>query len=208
MRIPSRSADCNGHRKPRQADLMDTCPTRPRSDWVIASEEHSVLAIACCDPALTASEFVDRLSEFRAELSRHDTVHWSGRLRPGAHPLSVLILDRLNYGPPDVLAWSLGEWASSLCVSTAHLGRLILADAGASFRDVRRLYRAKRSAQLLLVPRWRVSDVAFSIGYSHGQLGQFSREFRQVFGRAPSDFRSLVLTYRGSAAVSCRFPER
>jgi AraC-like DNA-binding protein len=205
MRGSMRMLNRSGRNKRRRI-LPDKAPGNTfgvrASPEGLASDGETELAVACCDPTLTACEFVDRVAKLTVRPFMRQGVSWSGRLRPAASPLSVLIVYRLNSASPEVLAWSLREWAESLSVSTAHLGRLLLAVAGCSFRDVRRLYRLKRAAQMLLVPGKRVSDVAFSVGYSHSQLGQFSREFRQLLGRAPSNFRSLVLTWPGSVVES------
>lgn len=90
----------------------------------------------------------------------------------------------------DRLFWTESEWADGLGVDAAHLGRLIRRHSGRSFREWRRLARVRKASHLLHGSDEHVSQIGYSAGY--GDCSQFRREFVQVMGLSPAEFRRLV----------------
>ncbi len=95
-------------------------------------------------------------------------------------------------GAADGSGLALSEWTLGrrLAISRAHLGRLMQQETGLGFREWRRLFRMKRGVQELVDSTEQVSQIGFHVGYS--QHAQFDREFEQLFGLSPKNFRRAV----------------
>lgn len=95
-------------------------------------------------------------------------------------------------GAADGSGLALSEWALGrrLAISRAHFGRLMQQETGLGFREWRRLFRMKHAAQQLVETSEHVRQIAFRVGYS--QHAQFDREFEQLFGLSPTDFRRAI----------------
>lgn len=95
-------------------------------------------------------------------------------------------------GAADGSGLALSEWTVGrrLAISRAHLGRLMQQETGLGFREWRRLFRIKRAAQELVETGEHVRQIAFLVGYS--QHAQFDREFEQLFGLSPTNFRRAL----------------
>lgn len=93
-------------------------------------------------------------------------LHWLGR----------------SYAEPGL---RLSNIAKELGLSASHLGFLVRRDTGSTYRC--ELVRLRvREAKRLLVCQVSVKETAFRVGYRH--VSSFSREFRRMTGRAPTDW--------------------
>jgi AraC-like DNA-binding protein len=78
--------------------------------------------------------------------------------------------------------------ADAVHVDRAHLGRLIRDETGLSFRQWRTGLFLRFSVGHLLGTSERVGQIAWHVlGYEH--VSQFDREFRELFGLSPREFR-------------------
>jgi AraC-like DNA-binding protein len=101
-------------------------------------------------------------------------------------------LGAVDEGPDNGLFWSESQWAAMLGIDAAHLGRLIKHHSGRSFREWRRLARVRRASRLLYDSDEQVSQIGYGAGF--GDCSQFRREFVQVMGLSPVEFRSFLRT--------------
>jgi len=53
--------------------------------------------------------------------------------------------------------------------------------------------RIEKSKNLLLNPSFRVSEIAFAVGFQ--SLTQLNRMFKKFFGQSPTDYRAQLLGY-------------
>jgi YesN/AraC family two-component response regulator len=83
---------------------------------------------------------------------------------------------------------SLADVADNVYVSQWHLSKLINRHARQSFFDLLNHYRIQRSQAMLANPMYKVSEVAYAIGYA--DVAHFSRIFKKVTGQTPMAFRN------------------
>lgn len=89
------------------------------------------------------------------------------------------------------------EIARDLNVDPAHLGRLIHSETGLRFREWRLGFVMKTSVHFLISGDDRIKQIACGfLGFA--QETQFNREFRELFGLSPGDFRRAWKTERPS----------
>ena len=85
---------------------------------------------------------------------------------------------------------TLNDVAEHVYVSQWHLSKLINRYARQSFFDLLNGYRVARSQDLLSDPAYRISEVAFSVGYA--DVAHFSRIFKKITGKTPMEYRSGI----------------
>ena len=83
---------------------------------------------------------------------------------------------------------SLGQVARAAGMSVFYFCKVFKRTTGLSFTHYVARVRVETVKQLLLSPHARVSEAAYAAGFQ--SLSQFNRVFRQVAGRAPSDYRA------------------
>jgi AraC-like DNA-binding protein len=91
-------------------------------------------------------------------------------------------IDRDYAGPLDIPAL-----ARIALVSEAHFIRTFRATFGETPHRYLQRRRVERAMALLRNTDRSVTDICFAVGFS--SLGTFSRTFRDIVGRSPSDFR-------------------
>lgn len=85
---------------------------------------------------------------------------------------------------------TLSDVADSVYVSQWHLSKLINRHAQQSFFDVLNRCRVQRSQALLADPMYRVSEVAYAVGYA--DVAHFSRIFKKITGKTPMEYRGAL----------------
>ncbi len=85
---------------------------------------------------------------------------------------------------------TLSDVADSVYVSQWHLSKLINRHAQQSFFEVLNHCRVQRSLPLLADPMYRVSEVAYAVGYA--DVAHFSRIFKKVTGKTPMEYRGSL----------------
>ena len=83
---------------------------------------------------------------------------------------------------------SLCDVADKVYVSQWHLSKLINHYAQLSFFDLLNKCRVQRSQELLADPMFRVSEIAYAVGYA--DVAHFSRIFKKLTGKTPMEYRS------------------
>jgi AraC-like DNA-binding protein len=91
-------------------------------------------------------------------------------------------IDRDYAGPLDIPAL-----ARIALVSEAHFIRTFRATFGETPHRYLQRRRVERAMALLRSSDRSVTDICFAVGFA--SLGSFSRTFRDIVGRSPSDFR-------------------
>ncbi|QHT62488.1 helix-turn-helix domain-containing protein [Paenibacillus lycopersici] len=84
-------------------------------------------------------------------------------------------------------AMSLRELAGHFMFSPNYLGHLFKEETGENLSDYIIRRRFERACELLRDPKLKVFEVAHRIGYTN--LTYFSRQFRELFGMTPNEFR-------------------
>ncbi len=85
------------------------------------------------------------------------------------------------------------EIAKDCNIDPAHLGRLLRTKTGLSFREWRRAFVLKAAVHYLADGDEQVKQIACRrLGFEHES--QFDREFRDIFGVTPTEFRRLSRT--------------
>jgi len=90
---------------------------------------------------------------------------------------------------------TLGDLASEVCLSPAHLCAQFSRHIGQPPIDYQAGIRVRRAALLLRNFELTVSDVARQVGYD--EPGYFSKVFRRRMGVSPSDYRANLLAATG-----------
>jgi len=88
-----------------------------------------------------------------------------------------------HYGDPV----NLDEIARVMHVSTFYFCKMFRKATGLTFTDYLGRVRVERAKNLLLNPRLRVSEIAYTVGFQ--SLTHFNRIFRRTTGEAPTAFR-------------------
>ena len=85
---------------------------------------------------------------------------------------------------------SLKEVAAAVNVSATYFSRLFRQATGMTFVDFVARYRIEKAKNLLQDPHWRISEVAFEVGFQ--SLSQFNRSFRRIEGQSPKQYRAAI----------------
>jgi AraC-like DNA-binding protein/ligand-binding sensor protein len=85
---------------------------------------------------------------------------------------------------------SLKEVAAAVNVSATYFSRLFRQATGMTFVDFVARYRIEKAKNLLQDPHWRISEVAFEVGFQ--SLSQFNRSFRRIEGQSPKQYRGTM----------------
>ena len=89
----------------------------------------------------------------------------------------------------------LEEWAARLCyMSISSFSRLFKKEQGKTFREYLLHYRINQAAELLKIDGNSITDVAFNVGFN--DLSYFSRMFKQLIKKAPTEFKQKNTNYR------------
>lgn len=124
-----------------------------------------------------------------ADLSRH----YAEVASPSALPLQRLarVISYAERHYPD--APTLGRLADVACMSRRTLSREFRAALGVTPITYMVRLRIERAVELLTSTDTSITDIAYALGYSDGNY--FTRQFRAITGRTPSDVR------KGAAAI-------
>lgn len=82
---------------------------------------------------------------------------------------------------------SISDIAGHLKISESHLSHVFKEETSLSVLQYLIRYRMQVAAYMLEDSRRRVSEVAIAVGYS--DLSYFSRSFKKIIGRAPSEYQ-------------------
>lgn len=85
---------------------------------------------------------------------------------------------------------SLTEVAAAVNVSATYFSRLFRQTTGMTFVEFVARYRIEKAKNLLQDPHWRISEVAFEVGFQ--SLSQFNRSFRRLEGQSPKQYRAAM----------------
>ena len=83
---------------------------------------------------------------------------------------------------------SLGEVAHQVNVSAGYFSQLFKKATGMNFVEYVARFRVEKAKNLLQNPNYRISDVAFEVGFQ--SLSQFNRTFRRFAGVSPRTYLS------------------
>jgi AraC-like DNA-binding protein len=152
----------------------------------IESFLHCVAALRCALTAPSQAPFTEvslavrKLTECSSDSQfypRHESV--------------VAALQLLERAP---FRWSEGELARKVGVSRAHFGRLVHADTGLHYRELRRAVVLRAAVSQILTTDEQIAQISNLLGFSHP--AQLDREFRQLFGCSPRELRNIWRTTR------------
>lgn len=90
--------------------------------------------------------------------------------------------------------WTVAEMAAVLGVSDGQLRRLVAEGVGATPRHLLCNVRPQAAARLLEDPAIRIKEVRARVGIA--DASHFARDFRDRFGRSPSEYRWQRLASR------------
>lgn len=82
---------------------------------------------------------------------------------------------------------SLKSVAETVNLSAGYFSELFRQSTGLTFIDYLTRVRVARAQCLLQNPRWKMSDIAFRVGF--GSISQFNRAFRRIAGQSPRVYR-------------------
>lgn len=85
---------------------------------------------------------------------------------------------------------SLGDVARRVNVSAGYFSMLFKKATGLNFVDYVARLRVEKAKNLLQNPRFRISEVAFEVGFQ--SLSQFNRTFHRIAGTAPRTYRATL----------------
>lgn len=103
-------------------------------------------------------------------------------------------MDRSFSCPLDVPAL-----AKVACISSAHFSREFKATFGETPHRYLQRRRLERAMELLRETNRPITEICFDVGFN--SLGSFSRIFKEIVGRAPSQYRARYLGGRASACT-------
>lgn len=82
----------------------------------------------------------------------------------------------------------LEDVADRVYVSQWHLSKLLNRSLGKNFSEIMNEIRVDKAKELLRNPEFRIGDIAEKVGFL--DMAHFSRVFKKLTGRSPSDFRN------------------
>lgn len=87
---------------------------------------------------------------------------------------------------------SIGDYAQKLGITAGHLNRICREATGISASAYIEAARMVEASRLLAFTQLSISEIGYRLGYEDPPY--FSRRFRQVTGKTPSDYRAHFLT--------------
>jgi AraC-like DNA-binding protein len=90
--------------------------------------------------------------------------------------------------------FSLDEVAKSLHISPFYFCKVFKKGTGLTFTDYVSRVRIEKGKNLLLNPRYRISEIAYEIGFQ--SLTHFNRVFKKLVGQSPTEFRLRLASAR------------
>lgn len=99
----------------------------------------------------------------------------------------ALLLIQQHYSEDIGLEWL----ASHLWVNLSYLSRVFSQEVGQPFTSYLNHYRINQAQKLILTSNLKLCDIAEQTGFSSSIV--FSRSFKKVTGKTPSEFRSEAL---------------
>lgn len=85
---------------------------------------------------------------------------------------------------------SLGDVAKFVNISASYFSEQFKKATGLNFVEYVSRLRVEKAKNLLQNPKFRISDVAFDVGFQ--SLSQFNRTFRRITGKSPRVYRSSL----------------
>lgn len=80
--------------------------------------------------------------------------------------------------------------ADQLYISTWHLSKLLKKETGSNFIDILNEIRIEESKKMLLLPQYKVYEIAEKVGYT--DVPYFSKLFKKHTGQTPVEFKNSV----------------
>ncbi|MBP6116667.1 MAG: helix-turn-helix transcriptional regulator [Neisseriaceae bacterium] len=116
------------------------------------------------------------------ELRHHQSNHF---VLPNTHDKKLLLIEQRMMDDYALLAESIHYWAKTLHCSTKTLNRLTHKEIGISFQLWKQYIMIKISL-ILMAQQRSLTQIAYDLGYA--SLPSFSRMFKKITGKSPSDF--------------------
>lgn len=130
-------------------------------------------------------KIIGLISAFFSHVIKRESGNFSVRLHSGDHEaitkVRLILLKDFSERPP-----SLDSLARESAMSVSKLKRLFRQVYGTSVYNYALKARMHKASELLVSGKYRVSDVAFLVGYTN--FGQFSKMFKRETGYLPSNF--------------------
>ncbi len=174
--------------KPRSVELMHD---RPENTQRFDELFRAPIVFSAPDNRISFynSDILKPLPAANSEIARKNdqiAIEYLSRFRKDRLDYQVheKLIELLALGEP-----SLDKVARSIGMSTRSLSRY-LGRRNTSYRDILTETRKQLAVQYLRQMRFSIIDVAFRLGYSDSS--NFTRAFKQWFGRSPSDFRESI----------------
>ena len=82
---------------------------------------------------------------------------------------------------------SLSEVARAVNMSAHYLSEKFKESTGLTFTEYTARVRIEKARNLLQIPNLQVSEIAYEVGFQ--SLSPFNRAFRQIVGKAPTQYR-------------------
>jgi YesN/AraC family two-component response regulator len=112
----------------------------------------------------------------------------SARAHPGvaadSHPTRVQRVIEQRFAEPDL---DLQTVSTAVGISAQHVSRVTKRRFGITFSELLRGIRLQEARRLLRGTSASIKEIAFRVGFRHPS--QFTRTFRDLYGRSPSQFR-------------------
>jgi DNA-binding response OmpR family regulator/AraC-like DNA-binding protein len=162
----------------------------------IKSFLHCAGTLRCALTAPREAPPTELILAVRQLTERSSDSHFSPR-----HESVVAALELLERAP---YRWSEGELANRVGVSRAHFGRLVHADTGLHYRELRRAVVLKAAVSQILMTDEQIAQISNQLGFSHP--AQLDREFRELFGCCPRELRNIWKAHGGSSLVEPLVP--
>lgn len=139
-------------------------------------------------PGLDTPTFARAAAAVRAVLTPGDAPSLPPPTAPGRHRTDSVIA-RLEATHAHARVRE-ADLARELGIDAAHLGRLLRAETGLTFRQWRWALRLRGAVVPLVDSDEQIAQIAYRLGYD--SPAQFDREFRRIFGVTPTGFRRVV----------------
>lgn len=87
-------------------------------------------------------------------------------------------------------AMTLEQVAAHAHMSLFYFCKMFRKSTGLTFTDYVARHRVERAKELLVNPNYRISEIAFEVGFQ--SLTHFNRSFKRVVGESPSEYRARI----------------
>ncbi len=174
---------------------------RPEKRGTAMRELLVAFGVAADDVTVDLISFAMLCRDMRAILSDGRYLRWrlidsfkigNGAISGRCGPIVAKVIDRLTAAAGSTELVHAKALAEALAVTPSQLGRLLLAETGFGYIELRRCGRIRAAVRPLVEGKTSIKEMSLSAGYGPNNMAQFDKDFRRVTGVCPKEMRQAA----------------